>query len=65
MAYNKKKVSIVNDDPCEGKPFVFPQCATCKHSDGKVCKIFNKEKLELMVDEITDLFNCEKFESKY
>jgi len=65
MAYNKKKVSIVNDDPCEGKPFEFCQCTSCKHCNGKFCMAFNKERLELIVDKDTDVFNCEKFESKY
>jgi len=67
MAFNsnKKPLSIVNDDPCEGKPFNFPQCVNCAHCDGSLCKAFNKNRLELMVDKETDLFNCEKFVSKY
>lgn len=65
MAYNKEKVSTIHDDPCEGKPFEFPQCTSCVHCDGSFCRKFNKERLELIVDKITDVFNCESFESKY
>lgn len=66
MAYNNNKnISTVNDDPCEGKKFEFPQCVNCAHCDGSFCKAFNAERLELIAKKITDLFNCEKFESKY
>lgn len=65
MAYNKKVVSTVNDDPCEGKPFEFPQCTTCVHCDGSFCKAFAKERLKLIATKETDLFNCEQFKSKY
>lgn len=66
MAYNnKKEISIVNDDPCEGKPFEFCQCVNCKHCDGKFCLAFNKNRLEIIVDKDTDVFNCSKFESKW
>ena len=61
----KKEVSTVNDDPCEGKKFEFPQCITCQHCDGSFCKAFNRERLKLIAYKITDLFNCEKFVSKY
>ena len=65
MVSNKKVVSIVNDDPCEGKPFEFPQCVNCVNCDGSFCKAFQKQRLELLAKKETDLFNCEKFISKY
>lgn len=65
MEFNKKEVSIVNDDPCEGKKFEFPQCVNCVNCNGDFCKAFNKRRLELIADKETDLFNCEKFVSKY
>lgn len=65
MEYNKKEVSIVNDDPCEGKVFVFPQCTTCAHCKGKFCEAFGKDRLEIIADKDTDLFNCPKFKSQY
>ena len=65
MAYNKKYLSSIHDDPCEGKVFEFPQCVNCTHCDGAFCKAFNKMRLELIADKETDLFNCEKFVSKY
>ena len=55
----------MNDDPCEGKPFEFPQCTTCEHCDGEFCKAFNEERLKLIAQNLTDVFNCEKFKSKY
>ena len=65
MVSNKKRVSIVNDNPCEGKPFEFPQCVNCQHCNGNFCEAFNKLRLELLAYNETDLFNCEKFVSKY
>lgn len=65
MAFNNKRLSIVNDDPCEGKPFEFPQCTTCLHCENTFCKAFNKERLEVIVDNIADVFNCPNFKSKY
>ena len=65
MVYNKKNVSIVDDDPCEGKVFIPPQCINCQHCDGAFCKAFNKKRLEMIADGDTDLFNCAKFISKY
>ena len=65
MESNKKRVSIVNDDPCEGKIFEPPQCINCANCDGAFCKAFNKERLDLLASGETDLFNCEKFLSKY
>lgn len=65
MESNRKDLSVVHDDPCEGKPFEFPQCVSCQHCDGGFCKAFNKLRLELIADKDTDLFNCEKFVSKY
>ena len=65
MEFNKKEVSIVNDDPCEGKPFVTPQCINCVNNENCFCKIFNKRRLEIIADGDTDIFNCEKFVSKY
>lgn len=65
MVYNNKEVSIVHDDPCEGKKFEFPQCTSCEHCDGDFCKAFNCKRLELIAKEMVDLFNCPNFKSKY
>lgn len=67
MAYNikKKNVSVVNDDPCEGKVFDFPQCINCVHNIDGFCEVFNMERLRLMASKKTDIYNCKEFESKY
>lgn len=65
MAYNNKDLSIVNDDPCEGKPFEFPQCVSCEYCEGDYCKSFGCRRLEIIAKGMVDLFNCPNFKSKY
>lgn len=65
MAFKDKKVSLVNDDPWEGKKFDFPQCINCVHNNGDFCEVFKMARLKLLAGGKVDIFNCPEFVSKY
>lgn len=44
----------------DGTKWLFPKCVKCVYSDGKFCRFFKDDKVDLTVD----LFECPKFEEK-
>ena len=62
---DNKNISAIHDDPAEGKVFDFPQCINCEHNKDGFCEMFQRNRLELVANKITDIFNCPKFKSKW
>ena len=65
MEFNNDYISVVNDDPCEGKVFKFPQCLECKNNVNGICEAFKQSRRELLVSGVTDIFKCDKFSKKF
>lgn len=66
MAFkDKRNISVVNDDPCEGKVFIGPQCINCSHNKDGYCELFKMDRLNLIASKKTDVFNCKEFISKW
>ena len=64
MAKSKKNISTVNDDPWEGKTFIFPKCLKCQFDENVFCKAFEKDRRILVNNQIIDVCECPLFESK-
>ena len=59
-----EKVDFSNDmsisDPQSGLNWKKNMCSRCKFNEGRTCKYYNKDRLEVPVD----IFDCPSFEEK-